>query len=243
MNKLKIGIVEDEIIIADNLAEILTKLGYEVTEPVASYTEAIKMIEEERPDILLIDIQLKGKKDGVDLATKIKDSYQLPFIFLTANADAATVLRAKKTNPASYLIKPFTKDDLYTAIEICMHNSSGKKPGRLAEAENNFIINNALFIKDGLHFNKVKFCDILYLESEHVYVKVHTANKFFLVRSSLQEYLEHFDSKLFFRTHRSYAVNLEQIQSVNGNSVIINGITLPVGKTYRDKLLGRLNLG
>lgn len=243
MNKIKIGIAEDEIIIADHLAEILIKLGYDVTESAATYAEAIKMIEEETPDIVLIDIQLKGKKDGIDLATKIKETYQLPFIFLTANADAATVLRAKKTNPASYLIKPFTRDDLYTAIEICMYNASGKKNSRLPEAENNFILKSALFIKDGIHFNKVKFSDILYLESEHVYVKIHTATKFFLVRSSLQEYLEHFDSKLFFRTHRSYAVNLDHIQSVNATSVIINDITLPLGKTYRDELLGRLNLG
>ncbi len=243
MNKIKIGIVEDEVIIADHIADILVKLGYDVTEPAGSYAEAIQMIEDEKPDLLLLDIQLRGKKDGIDVATKIKDNYHLPFIFLTANADIATVERAKKANPASYLIKPFTKDDLYTAIEICIHNSSVTKPGKSPEANNNFVINNALFIKDGQHFSKIKFADIFYLESEHVYVKVHTANKNFLVRSSLQEYLEHFDKQNFFRIHRGFAVNMEHIQSVNAEYVIINDVTLPIGKSYRDQLLARLNIG
>ncbi len=82
MSKIKIGIVEDEAIIADNLSNTLTQLGYDVAEPATSYAEAITMIETEKPDLLLLDIQLKGKKDGIDLAMKIKEDYHLPFIFL-----------------------------------------------------------------------------------------------------------------------------------------------------------------
>ena len=243
MNKLKIGIVEDEVIIAASIAGMLVKIGYEVTEPAGSYAEAIKIIETEKPDLLLIDIQLRGKKDGIDLATKIKEEYHLPFIFLTANADGATVERAKKTSPASYLIKPFTRDDLYTSIEVAIHNFSGAKPEVLPDVNNDIIVNNAIFIKDGKHFSKVKFSEILYLESEHVYVRVHTGTKSFLVRNSLQEYLGHFDNNAFFRIHRSYAINLEHIQSVHPEYVIVNNVTLPVGKTFRDELFVRLNLG
>ena len=65
MSKLKIGIVEDEVIIADHIAEILVKLGYDVAEPAASYAEAVQMIDDEKPDLLLIDIQLRGKRDGI----------------------------------------------------------------------------------------------------------------------------------------------------------------------------------
>ena len=241
MSTLKIGIVEDEVIIADHIADILVKLGYEVAEPSASYAEAIEMIEVEMPDLLLLDIQLKGKRDGVDLAMKIKDEYNLPVIFLTANADAATVQRAKKANPASYLIKPFTKEDLYTAIEICMHNAAAIQPLKKVE-ENKPLATNTLFIKDGKLFKKVKFSDIQYLESEHVYVKVHTVSQTFLVRTSLQEYLEKFDANHFFRVHRGYAVNLDLIQKVNGDNIIINDIRLPVGKSYRQQLLDRLRL-
>ena len=242
MSKLKIGIVEDEAIIADHIASVLTQLGYQVAEPAGSYAEALEMMEEEKPDLLLLDVQLRGKKDGIELAAKIREDYRIPFIFLTANADSATVDRAKKVNPASYLVKPFTKDDLYTAIEICLHNSSSVGPEATGSASKPSTP-TALFIKDGQLFNKVKIADILYLESEHVYVNVHTAERKFLVRTSLQDYLVHFDPQEFLRIHRSYVVNLEHIQSVHSEYVIVNGITLPVGKSFRSDLLKRLNLG
>ena len=243
MSKIKIGIAEDEAIIADHLTNTLVNLGYDVAEPVASYAEAITMIENEKPDLLLLDIQLKGKKDGIDLAWKIKEEYKLPFIFLTANADAATVQRAKQVTPPAYLVKPFTKDDLYTSIEICLHNLSNNKKEKLENENVNYIINDAIFIKDGHYFHKIKFADILYLESEHVYVQVHTTDKKFLVRTSMQQYLTHFDDKKFMRIHRSYVINLEQIQTISADYVIMRGIELPIGKTYQEELLRRLRWG
>ena len=109
MSKIKIGIVEDEMLIALGISEALKELGYDVTEVANSYTEALEMIVNEKPDILLLDIQLSGHKDGIDLAWKIKNDFQIPFIFLTANADLATVERAKNVSPQAYLIKPFRK--------------------------------------------------------------------------------------------------------------------------------------
>ena len=243
MNKTKIGIVEDEVIIADNLENMLIGLGYEVAEPAATFAEAIDMIETEKPDLLLLDIQLRGKKDGIDLARKINEDYRLPFIFLTANADTATVQRAKQVTPPAFLVKPFTKDDLYSAIEICLHNAATNKNDSQQSVSINYVVNDALFIKNGQYFHKVKFADILYLESEHVYVQVHTVEKNFLVRSSLHQYLTHFDERKFVRIHRSYAVNLEQVQTFNAEHVIIKGIELPVGKTFQENLLRRLGLG
>jgi two-component system, LytTR family, response regulator LytT len=242
MSKLRIGIVEDEAIIADSMAETLLKLGYEVAEPAASYAEAIQMIEDEKPDLLLLDIQLKGKKDGIDLAAKIKETYRLPVIFITANADSATIERAKKVNPANYLTKPFTKGDLYIAIEICLHNYHEAKPTKPVQANSKPLNGNYLFIKDGQLYNKVKIDDIIYLQSKHVYIHIHTLDKIFLVRSSLNDYLGHLDTGIFFRVHRSYVINLNHLQSINAEYVIINGVTLPVGKTYRDQLLKKLNL-
>jgi DNA-binding LytR/AlgR family response regulator len=243
MSKIKIGIVEDEAIIADNLCNTLMQLGYDVAEPAASFAEAVNMIENEKPDLLLLDIQLKGKKDGIDLALKINEDYHLPFIFLTANADAATVKRAKQAAPPAYLVKPFTRYDLYASIEICLHNSSTKKNERPVAVSSDYIINDAIFIKDGHYFHKVKFADILYLESEHVYVQIHTHIKKYLVRTSMQQFLRNFDEKKFMRIHRSYVISLEQVQTINAQYVVIKGIELPVGKSYQEELFSRLRLG
>ena len=85
MSKIKIGVVEDELIIADSICSTLRQLGYDTTEPATSYTEALSMIENEKPDLMLLDINLAGSKDGIQLAAEIKARYDLPFIFLTAN--------------------------------------------------------------------------------------------------------------------------------------------------------------
>lgn len=245
MSKVKIGVVEDEVIIADSLCAILEQLGYEVLEPASSYNEGLELCKRDNPDIILLDINLNGKKDGIDLAWKIKEDFDIPFIFLTANADTATVERAKQTDPPAYLVKPFNKDDLYTSIEICLHNSAKKKQS-ISEANNNdgnYFIKDAIFIKDGYYFHKVYFKDILYMESDNNYVNVYLANKTHIVRTSLNLYLKHFDSQKFFRIHRSYVINVNHIETINTDNVIINEKELPIGKTFRDELLSRLRLG
>lgn len=86
--------MEDEVVIADNICMILEDLGYELLEPAINYDEALETIQNNQPDIAILDIQLGGRKDGINLAWKIKEDYDLPFIFLTSNSDTATLERA-----------------------------------------------------------------------------------------------------------------------------------------------------
>ena len=124
MSKIKVGIVEDEMIIALGITETLKELGYEPTQPATNYTQAMEMIARETPDILLLDIQLSGAKDGIDVAAAVRKGLSIPIIFLTANADAATVQRAKEVSPDAYLVKPFRPKELFTSIELCLSNFS-----------------------------------------------------------------------------------------------------------------------
>ena len=155
MNSIKIGIVEDEFIIAEMLIHTLNKLGYATTEPASTFDEAISMIEEEKPDLILLDIQIEGAKDGIDVGHYINKQTQIPFIYLTANADPATVQRAKSTSPPAYLTKPFTPHDLYTAIEICMDNFEKENASRGVTPKRD-ILEDAIFIKEGNYFHKIK---------------------------------------------------------------------------------------
>jgi two-component system response regulator LytT len=243
MAKIKVGIVEDEMIIADRIAVALDQLGYEVTEPAISYTEALEMIERDKPDILLLDIVLSGHKDGIDLAWKIREDYNIPFIFLTANADPATVERAKKLNPPAYLVKPFSKDELYTSIEICLHNYSSARLNKAVTDRENYVINDCIFVKQGNNFIKVKLEDILYLKSDRIYITVYTAKNKMLVRSTIQNYVDIINLSSFVQVHRSYAVNLNHLESINTELLTIHGQEIPIGKTYRDDLLSNLRLG
>lgn len=244
MSHIKVGIVEDEMIIAEGIASTLEQLGYIPTEPAVSYTEALEMIARDAPDVLLIDIQLSGKKDGIELAWKVKQDYNIPFIFLTANADAMTVERAKKLCPPAYLVKPFNKDDLYTSLEICLYNftaAEGKQPA--ATERENYVVKEYMFIKQGQAFVKVKIDEITFLESDNVYIHVHTLQGKFLVRSTIQQYLDLIGSRQFFRVHRSFAINAAHIHSITSDGVVIQGATIPLGKSYRDELLANLRLG
>lgn len=235
------GVVEDEMIIAHGIINALHDLGYDTTEPAISYTEALGMIVSEHPDVLLLDIQLKGHKDGIDLAKKVKEDYKIPFIFLTANADAATVARAKELNPPAYLVKPFNKSELFAAIEICQHNFSAADTSNNAEKDNYFI-KDCVFIKHGANFHKIKTEDILYMESNNIYINVHTHSHKYMVRQSVQSYLDVIGSRHFMRVHKSFAVNTSHIDQINAESVFINGTEIPIGKTFKDDLLAFLRL-
>ncbi len=99
MTKIKILVVEDEIIIADNICNTIEKLGYQALEPAINYSEALELIETQKPDLAILDIHLSGSKTGIDLAKKIKETYSFPYIFLTSNADKITINEAKKLAP------------------------------------------------------------------------------------------------------------------------------------------------
>jgi len=114
----RILIVEDEMIIAANLSLELTSLGYEVTGIIPRGEEALMHIRENQPDILLLDIQLKGEIDGIDVATQMQKDFDIPIIYLTANTDDAYFNRAKETKPHAFISKPFKKRDLQRALEL-----------------------------------------------------------------------------------------------------------------------------
>ncbi|MCU0546570.1 MAG: ATP-binding protein [Oscillatoriaceae cyanobacterium Prado104] len=121
MNPIKILVVEDEVIVAEDIAGRLKKLGYAVAGTVSSGEEAIQKAAETQPDLVLMDIVLKGEMDGVTASEKIRNNTDIPTVFLTAYADEKTLQRAKLTDPFGYIVKPFQQNDLRVAIEIAVH--------------------------------------------------------------------------------------------------------------------------
>lgn len=242
MVNIKVGIVEDEMLIARGIQSALRALGYEPTAPAASYTEAIGMMVTEQPDIVLLDIQLKGEKDGIDLARKIREDYNIPFIFLTANSDEATVARAKELYPPAYLVKPFSKQDLYTSIEVCLHNFSAQNGKAISVEKESYHIKEHVFIKQGQNFQKLRIEDILYIEGDNNYIKIFLPSGKFLIRSSIQSFMDMLGVKHVVRVHKSYAINTNHLDSISPEIVFIKNHQIPLGKAYRDDLLAFLNL-
>ncbi len=240
---IKILLVEDELIIAADMEYMLEKMGYTITGTAMDATEALELLAANKPDLILMDINLGGKKDGVMLAEEINEKYQVPFIYTTSHTDATTIERAKKTNPVNYLIKPFKQEQLYTAIEIAMFNIA-KKPENKHEAEDEegLIIKNALFIKDKYRYTKLPISDILWIKAEGNYLELHLANNKELIRASLTAFLQKLDTYNFFRTHKSYAVNLDYLSKFEPTTVTIIKTEIPITKQYADELVKRLNV-
>jgi len=241
---IKILIVEDELIIAEDMANMLEKMGYEVTGNAMDADEAVVCLDKLKPDLILLDINLGGKKDGIILAGEINEKYQVPFIFTTSYTDGATIERAKKVNPINYLVKPFKPEQLYTAIEIAMFNLSKKEKANVADAENEegLIIRDALFIKEKYRYTKIHIADIHWIKAEGNYLELHLVNKKELIRATLGAFLERLNRNNFFRTHKSYAVNLDHLTKVEPTFVFIQQMEIPISKTYSDELLQRLNV-
>jgi len=133
MPKIKILVVEDESLVARDIQNMLRSLGYEVTNVVSSGEMAIEEASAANPDLVLMDIVLKGELDGIAAAEKLWEEYSIPVIYLTAYADDTTFQRAKLTKPFGYLLKPFEERELQTTIEMALYKS--KMETRLRERE------------------------------------------------------------------------------------------------------------
>ena len=124
MSEIRVLIIEDNPLIAADIEQCLNNIDFSVSGIAYNYVDAITQLETNTPDVILMDINLGEKNDGIDIGKIIHDKYAIPFVYLTSNSDRSTIERAKVTRPAGYIIKPFDEKDLLAAIEIAIHNFS-----------------------------------------------------------------------------------------------------------------------
>jgi DNA-binding LytR/AlgR family response regulator len=238
----KILIVEDEMIIGANISLQLSKLGYEVTGIVSRGEEAIAHVKQNRPDIVLMDIQLKGDLDGIDTVIKMKGQANIPVIYLTANANEDHFARAKATNPYAFISKPFKKLDLQHAIELTMDrikNSDSKDPED-STCVSPFIQSDCIYVRRNERMIKILISDIYYFEADRNYCKIYAKNKECLLVMTLKEIDDKLPPEHFLRIHRSFIINLSHVDEVAGTHVVIGKKAIPLSKTQRRELMNRL---
>ena len=230
MQPIKIGFVEDEMVIAMTIASTLKKLNYNIAFQASNYTDAITKIQDEAPDLLLLDINLGGQKDGIDIAEYVRANYNIPIIFLTANSDLATVQKAKLVKPNAYLLKPFTKDDLFIAIEIAIHNYNETRP--------NVIENDHLIVKSGNEYFNLKFSHLVYIESNENYIKINLlSGKTVTIRSTLSEIQEKLPSSSFLRINRSVIVHVAFINKIETDRIHVSDYHFNISSKVKKELL------
>ena len=239
---MKILIVEDEILLAQDISNRLTDFGYEVIGIAPSVAKAIELINTStRIDIILVDIILKGNQDGITLANIINNNYRIPFIFLTSHADEILIQRAKLVNPAAYILKPFNDRQVQIAIELALLRSSEENPrkditeNKITKSKNTdaMQIKDSLFLKKDNHFERVPLKKILYLQADNSYSTVFTKTERFIYSMVLKKIEAVLPSNQFLRIHRSYVVNIQSVNGYEGNMLYVGSTKIPVSKAHK----------
>jgi DNA-binding LytR/AlgR family response regulator len=241
---VKILVVEDEMIIAAKISMQLTNLGYEVTGILPRGEQAVLHVEENTPDIVLLDINLKGRLDGIETALQIQRQRDIPIIYLTANGDEATFNRAKSTRPYAFISKPFKQLDLQRAIELTIshmaENETGAHSATTSDNERPFILSDRIFVRHKEKMVKIMVADILYIEADRNYCRIFTSTREYLLSITLKIIEDKLPSQLFLRIHRSYMINLAQVDEVAGSHVMIAQKAIPLSAGLKEQLMERI---
>lgn len=238
---MKILIVEDEPLAASQYEMLATRMGYEVAGVFDNAFEALDCFHREKPDLLLLDIHLAGDVDGIQLAEQAGRTRPVAVVFVTSMQDDEIFARARQTRPAAFLIKPFDTLQLQRAIELALGEPTQTTEKPLDEGE--VILRDCLFVKVREKLEKVTLDDILFAEADDRYSVLHTATgRKFALRMPLGQLEEKLPLPLFVRTHRSFLINLNQIQSVDlqNNLIQIKDKHIPIGNKYREQVLALL---
>ena len=221
MEKIKIVIVEDNAVVAEDLSQILTGHGYHVVAVEDNGYDALESIKEHDPDLALLDIHLKGDISGIEVAQIINEKYAMPFIYLSAYSDETTFGAAKLTRPHAYIVKPFNEKELKLAIELALftYSQEEQSESEIAPFDQNYFLRDSIFVKDGNHFIKVPLKEILYLEATGSYCKLFSTDREFTISCNLNKLSSKIAEHNFIRIHRSYVINLNHIKGINGESV------------------------
>ncbi|MFY0624933.1 MAG: response regulator [Reichenbachiella sp.] len=229
MKKSRILIVEDEPLIADDIALILEKHNYKIVGIVDEAVDALEIIQNDRPDLALLDVNIEGDKDGIELASEI----DIPFVFLTSYYDESTLNRAKKTNPSGYVVKPFNENELIANIEMAAHRVEVSLKKNEPQK---------LFFKNDKEIVSVMSSDILYVEAFDNYAYLHTEDKKFIISHTLKSIEDKIQKYGFVRIHRSFLVNFDRIDSISEGYVFVGENQIQIGKTYRKEFFEKLSL-
>lgn len=248
MSKIKILVVEDESIVAKDIQFSLEKLGYEVCGIASTGERAIELTLAEDPDLVLMDIMLKGPINGIETAIRLRDEFASPVIFLTAYADQATLEKAKIAEPYGYIIKPFKEIDLQTSIEVAVYKYEKEKVIRrerdflYAIVENKDASKDFIFVKSNSKLIKLKTNDIYYVEALKDYVLIHTIDTRYTVHSTMKDIESKLGSSEFIRVHRSFIVRLDKIASIEFPNMNLekDKKVIPIGGSYREELNQRI---
>lgn len=244
-SKMNILIVEDEMLLAAHTALKIKEMGHNVYGIFPRGEEAVAQVEKNPPDIILMDIQLNGKLNGIETALEIQKMHDIPIIYLTANTDKAHFDKAKETHPYAFVSKPAKKLELQRAIDVVIQRIEHERQKQEQDtAINNagapFMVSDCVYVRDHDKMVKVNIEDIYYVEADRNYCRIHTKVKQHMLVVTLKEMDQKLPPRYFLRIHRSFIVNLMHIDEVAANHIVVDKRAVPMSKPLKEELLKRL---
>ena len=200
---------------------MLLEIGYKKIQICSDSYKAEEIIDGPKIDLAILDININGNKEGIELAKRCLNQ-NIAFFYLTCYTDKKTIDQAIETAPGAYILKPFMKSNIYTAIEITLKTIK-KSEG------------NSFSFKSGKEIVKLAYEDILFIKADNIYLEIVTNSKTYLYRSSITKMMEQIDGTQFIRSHRSYLVNVDLISKISTDHLFIQDIVIPLSRTYKSQ--------
>lgn len=236
MQKYKCLIIDDEELAQDVIKHYLSSLPMlELVGTCKNAVEAITHLCENHIDIIFLDINMP-EINGLEMLKTLTNPPKT--ILTTAYSNFA--IESYEYGVVDYLLKPFKLDRFIKAVNRAIEQirNSEKKPIQ-ENAKNNDL--NCLFIKEDYITHNVEFAEIQYIQAYGNYLKLYSTKKTYIVRETLQNILEKLPEKHFIKIHKSYVVSIQKIQKIIGNYVIIENHEIPIGITFKNSLIKRIN--
>ena len=242
MSGIRILATEDDTLHEEMLRIMLDKPGYDLVDVIHNPNELFLKINATKPDILLMDIDLGTGISGIDLMKEVNERYDIPVIYLTSYADNNTFQQAKETYPTAYIVKPYRLSELERAIDLAVYNHHVNF-SLSKNRHSNVVLSNQIYLKEDHDLIKINLKSIQLIEAYDKYCIIYTEEKKRMIRCRLKDILEQLPTSLFCQVHRSYVINVDEIDkiSVNSRIIYVAGKGISVSKRYKQNLFTKLN--
>lgn len=224
---------------------LLDEMGLQLAAKVDNSEAALKFIHSEQPDLIIMDVELKGEKSGLDIAKEI-NHLRIPIIFTTSYKDKVSFEASKAVHSFGYLVKPFDKISLQSTMEQAIKSIYPEEPLETAPVSlgAGTILSDTVLVKHGNLLYTVRFNEIFYIQGDGNYCSIHTDSRKYLVKLSLRKILEALPASEFMAIHKSFIVRLSKVDSVDISSgkLMVGKDVLPLGRNYKNEFLERFNI-
>lgn len=233
---MNILVVVDDLITGEYLKNIIVSSGYANCYLSSSYEQAMTIFSEVNLDLVILDLSREDNRLGIELAELTHYVYKLPFMFISSSSSKRVINRTKGLQPKGYLLKPFSRDSIRVALELCI--SRMEKENRDISTE----LTESIFLKEENTYQKIPFDNVLWVNAHNRKVIINTKNGDQIEQNnSLEMIYKSLPMHLFFKTHRSYIVNLTKIDAVNKNFVLIGEHFIPISEIKYKEFVSRIN--